>query len=91
MLSFCRKCLRRVYHVRLQIGRNDEHAHFKWMKQIADQTGALIMGSYIVKVHDRFYNRLLWMEPGGNFKTYDKRHLFEWPMRINAFLQEKVF
>jgi omega-amidase len=49
---------------------------FKWMKQMADQTGALIMGSHIAKVHDRFYNRLLWMEPGGNFKTYDKRHLF---------------
>lgn len=49
---------------------------FKWMKQMADQTGALMLGSYIVTVHDRYYNRLLWMEPGGNFKTYDKRHLF---------------
>lgn len=49
---------------------------FKWMKQMADQTGALILGSYIVTVHDRYYNRLLWMEPGGNYKTYDKRHLF---------------
>jgi omega-amidase len=49
---------------------------FKWMKQMADQTNALILGSYIVKVHERFYNRLLWMEPGGHFKTYDKRHLF---------------
>jgi omega-amidase len=49
---------------------------FKWMKQMADQTGALVLGSFIANVHDRFYNRLLWMEPGGNFKTYDKRHLF---------------
>ena len=49
---------------------------FKWMKQMADQTGALILGSFIANVHDRFYNRLLWMEPGGNYKTYDKRHLF---------------
>lgn len=49
---------------------------FKWMKQMADQTGALILGSFIASVHDRYYNRLLWMEPGGNFKTYDKRHLF---------------
>jgi omega-amidase len=49
---------------------------FKWMKQMADQTGALILGSYIVKVHDKYFNRLLWMEPGGHFKTYDKRHLF---------------
>lgn len=48
----------------------------KWMKMVADQTGALVMGSFIANVHDRFYNRLLWMEPGGNFKTYDKRHLF---------------
>lgn len=48
----------------------------KWMKQMADQTGALMLGSFIVNVHDRYYNRLLWMEPGGNFKTYDKRHLF---------------
>jgi predicted amidohydrolase len=49
---------------------------FKWMRQMADQTGALILGSFIASVHDRFFNRLLWMEPGGNFKTYDKRHLF---------------
>ncbi|MGE0770134.1 MAG: amidohydrolase [Cyclobacteriaceae bacterium] len=49
---------------------------FKWMKQMADQTGALVLGSFIASVHERYYNRLLWMEPGGNFKTYDKRHLF---------------
>jgi len=49
---------------------------FKWMRQMADQTGALILGSFIANVHDRFYNRLLWMEPGGSFRTYDKRHLF---------------
>lgn len=49
---------------------------FKWMKQMADQTGALMLGSYIVHVHGRHYNRLLWMEPDGQFKTYDKRHLF---------------
>jgi omega-amidase len=49
---------------------------FKWMKQMADQTGALVLGSFIASVHDRYYNRLVWMEPGGVFKTYDKRHLF---------------
>lgn len=48
----------------------------KWMRQMADQTGALVLGSFIVNVHDRFYNRLVWMEPGGHCKTYDKRHLF---------------
>ncbi len=49
---------------------------FRWMKQMADQTGALILGSFIVKEEGRYLNRLLWMEPDGTFKTYDKRHLF---------------
>jgi predicted amidohydrolase len=58
---------------------------FKWMKQMADQTGALVLGSYIVTVHDRFYNRMLWMEPGGQFKTYDKRHLFRMANEHKSF------
>jgi omega-amidase len=49
---------------------------FKWMRQMADQTGALLLGSYIVTADERYYNRLVWMEPGGQFKTSDKRHLF---------------
>lgn len=58
------------------LGEHMNMRTFKWMRQMADQTGALILGSFIAKIHDKFYNRLLWMEPGGNFKTYDKRHLF---------------
>ncbi|MCK6616037.1 MAG: amidohydrolase [Cyclobacteriaceae bacterium] len=49
---------------------------FKWMRQMAAQTQALMLGSFIVKENNSYYNRLLWMEPSGNFKTYDKRHLF---------------
>lgn len=58
---------------------------FKWMKQMADQTEALILGSFIALVHDRYYNRLLWMEPGGNYKTYDKRHLFRMANEHHVF------
>lgn len=63
----------------MRVGQLAEHMNmrtFKWMRQMADQTGALVLGSFIARVHDRHYNRLLWMEPGGHFKTYDKRHLF---------------
>lgn len=49
---------------------------FKWMKQQAAQTGAVITGSYIVKDKDKFYNRLIWMRPDGSYEQYDKRHLF---------------
>ena len=49
---------------------------FKWMKQMAQQTGALLLGSFIAKENGKYFNRMLWMQPDGNFKIYDKRHLF---------------
>lgn len=49
---------------------------FKWMKQMAAQTQAVITGSYIVVAGGKYYNRMLWMEPDGQFDYYDKRHLF---------------
>lgn len=49
---------------------------FKWLKQMAAQTKAVITGSYIVKDKGLFFNRLVWMQPDGNYYTYDKRHLF---------------
>lgn len=58
---------------------------FKWMRQMADQTKALILGSYIATVENKYYNRLVWMEPGGNFKTYDKRHLFRMAVEHNTY------
>jgi omega-amidase len=49
---------------------------FRWFKQMAAQTDAVVTGSYIVQEKGNFYNRLIWMEPDGSFDVYDKRHLF---------------
>ncbi|NVJ46894.1 MAG: nitrilase family protein, partial [Cytophagia bacterium] len=49
---------------------------FKWMKQMAAQKNAVVCGSYIVKEAGKVFNRLLWMQPDGEYFTYDKRHLF---------------
>ncbi len=49
---------------------------FRWMRQMAAQTKALVIGSIIVNDEGSFYNRLFWVEPDGNFASYDKRHLF---------------
>jgi predicted amidohydrolase len=49
---------------------------FKWMKNMAAKTKALVIGSLIIKENEKYFNRLIWMEPDGDFKTYDKRHLF---------------
>ena len=49
---------------------------FRWMKQMAAQTGAVVTGSYVVREKGNYFNRLIWMQPDGQFDTYDKRHLF---------------
>jgi omega-amidase len=48
----------------------------KWMKHIALQTNALIIGSFAVKENGSFFNRLMCVQPDGSFLHSDKRHLF---------------
>ncbi len=47
-----------------------------WMKEKAVEKGAAITGSIIAKEGTGFFNRLLWVTPGGEVQWYDKRHLF---------------
>jgi predicted amidohydrolase len=54
---------------------------FRWLKQMAAQTGAVVTGSYVAQEGDgstvrKYFNRLIWMQPDGKFDIYDKRHLF---------------
>ena len=48
----------------------------KWLSLMASRTGALVIGSIIFKEHDKYFNRLFWVEPDGKILTYDKHHLF---------------
>jgi omega-amidase len=48
----------------------------QWLKQKAKEKNAVITGSIAVEEKGHYYNRLFWVESSGNFKTYDKRHLF---------------
>jgi omega-amidase len=47
-----------------------------WMKEIAAAKNAVVTGSIIIKEHNHYFNRLVWMRPEGTYETYDKRHLF---------------
>ncbi|MEN7547965.1 amidohydrolase [Rapidithrix thailandica] len=49
---------------------------FKWLKQMAAQSQAVVVGSYIVVDAGHYFNRLIWMRPDGSYSFYDKRHLF---------------
>lgn len=48
----------------------------EWMRQMAQQTGAVIVGSLLIESSGNFSNSLIWMRPDGRFERYDKRHLF---------------
>ena len=47
-----------------------------WMKNIATTKKIILTGSIIIKEENKFYNRLIWMLPTGQYYHYDKRHLF---------------
>lgn len=56
----------------------------QWMKKVAAKKKIILTGSIIIKETDlaaqsvpiRYYNRLLWMLPNGEYGYYDKRHRF---------------
>lgn len=48
----------------------------QWMKSKAAHFQSAVMGSVIIKEGESYFNRLIFMQPDGNFSTYDKKHLF---------------
>ena len=48
----------------------------KWLQTKAKEKNAILCGSVAVKDRENYFNRLFWVEPNGEFKTYNKRHLF---------------
>lgn len=47
-----------------------------WMLATAQKKEAVICGSLMINEAGDIYNRLIWVEPTGVIKAYDKRHLF---------------
>lgn len=47
-----------------------------WMRRQSALLGAAVTGSFVAKENGRYYNRLVFMLPDGNYRVYDKRHLF---------------
>ncbi|HVZ56298.1 MAG TPA: amidohydrolase [Chitinophagaceae bacterium] len=47
-----------------------------WMRRMAREHRLILTGSVIIRDQDRYFNRLVWMLPNGQYGFYDKRHLF---------------
>lgn len=48
----------------------------EWMRRLAAERRIILAGSMMMRDGDRYYNRLIWMLPDGQFGCYDKRHCF---------------
>ncbi len=58
---------------------------FQWMKRIAKDNRIILCGSFFVEDNNQFFNRLIWMQPNGQFGFYDKRHLFSYSKENEHF------
>jgi omega-amidase len=56
-----------------------------WMANSAAKLNAVFCGSIIIKEKGSYYNRLIWMNPDGTYKFYDKRHLFRMALENDVY------
>jgi omega-amidase len=47
-----------------------------WMKKITAEKKIILCGSIMIEENKKYFNRLIWMLPNGEYGYYDKRHLF---------------
>jgi len=49
---------------------------FAWMQSKAAEHNSAVAGTLIFTENNKYYNRLFWINPDGEWFSYDKRHLF---------------
>lgn len=47
-----------------------------WMRSMSRENRVIITGSVIIEDEGKYFNRMIWMMPNGEYGYYDKRHLF---------------
>ena len=53
-----------------------EGTSVEWMKKISHKKNIILTGSLIIQEEEKYFNRLIWMLPNGQYGHYNKRHLF---------------
>ncbi|TRW22600.1 amidohydrolase [Flavobacterium zepuense] len=48
----------------------------QWMQDLATQKNCAVAGSLVIEEDGSYYNRMFFVFPDKQYKTYDKRHLF---------------
>lgn len=65
---------------------------FVWMQKMAKKKNSVITGSIATKENSKYYNRMIWMHPNGEYRQYNKKHLFTFAGETKNFTpgNEKV-
>ncbi|MXN91322.1 amidohydrolase [Flavobacterium sp. Sd200] len=58
------------------VAENENGASVAWMKKTAAANNCAVTGSLVIEKDGKYYNRLFFVLPDGEVKTYNKRHLF---------------
>lgn len=59
-----------------ELAEEEDGPTLAWLKAKARELDAAITGSVIIHEKGKYYNRLFFVLPNGNYQTYNKRHLF---------------
>lgn len=62
-----------------------EGTSVEWMKKISHKKNIILTGSLIIQEEEKYFNRLIWMLPNGQYGYYDKRHLFAFGKEDNHY------
>jgi len=60
----------------VSLAEEEKGETLKWMQNEARKHNSAITGSVIISENENYYNRLFFVFPNGEYKTYNKRHTF---------------
>ncbi|WP_264553175.1 nitrilase family protein [Flavobacterium sp. N2038] len=60
----------------LEVAEEMQGETIHWMQSVAKKRKCALTGSVIIVEEGKFYNRMLFVFPSGEFQYYNKRHLF---------------
>lgn len=73
-------------------GTDGDGETINWMRKIASSKKIILTGSVIIAApsangqeDNKYFNRLIWMLPNGEYGVYDKRHLFAFADEHNHY------
>ena len=73
------------FSMKPEIFAKHEKLQLDWLSEHAKKKNAVLTGSIITERNGNYFNSLIWMNPDGAYKQYDKRHLFTFAGEDNHY------